>query len=246
MMTQQRFYNDGLNQKFYNDRLKKIFLKFLLLVMAFSFSACLKTRTDVKETETKQVMQQQVVTLQRTNADTNSRLADIDEQIREISGKIETLEYKNSKMNPENEKTLKGLAEMQIDSNKKLSLLQEEITKQEAQLLALNSEIQALKANAQVAAIEKTTEAAKKNPFQAAEDLFKQGEWKKAIIQYQKYRDENPKGKNFSESTYKMALSFQELGMKDEAKIFLEEVITKSPNSSAAKKAKQKLKTIKK
>jgi TolA-binding protein len=233
-------------KNFFSHGIKQMLLKLLLLVTAFSFSACLKTRTDVKETETKQVMQQQVVTLQRTNADTNSRLSDLDEQIRELSGKIETLENKISKMNPEHDKTVKNLAEMQIDSSKKLTLLQEEITKQEAQLLALNSEIQALKANAQTAAVEKTPEATKKNTFQGAEDLYKQGEWKKAIIQFQKYRDENPKGKHFSESTYKMALSFQELGMKDEAKAFLEEVITKSPNSAEAKKAKQKLKTLKK
>lgn len=216
----------------------------------FSLSACLRTRTEVKDTEQKQVMQQQVVTLQRTNADTNSRLADVDEQLRELSGKIEHVENKVSKMNPDNEKAIKGLIEMQNENVKKIALLQEEVSKQETQIQSLNNEIQNLKTiaanslnNEKASA---AAEASKKNNFQSAEDLFKQGEWKKAIIQYQKYRDENPKGKHLAESTYKMAVCFQELGMKDEAKAFYDEVNTKFPGSPESKKAKTRLKSLKK
>lgn len=225
------------------------FLKNIFICILFcAFTGCLKTRNEVKDSEQKQVMQQQVVTLQRTNADTSSRLSDIDEQLRELSGKIEHAESKISKLNPDNEKTIKNLAEMQIDNSKKITLLQEEISKHENLIQSLNSEIQTLK---MVAANSLATEKAqqdsvKKNNFQTAEDLFKQGEWKKAIIQYQKYRDENPKGKHLAESTYKMAVCFQELGMKEEAKVFYEEVNTKFPGSSEAKKAKTRLKSLKK
>lgn len=218
----------------------------LLFVGSFLQFGCLKTRTDVKETEQKQVIQQQVVTLQRTNADTGSRLNEIDEQLREMSGKIETVESKLAKLNPENEKTVKSLAEMQIDNSKKLTLLQEELAKQESLIQNLNTEIQSLKNAMASAANEKPAEVVKKNTFQAAEEQFKLGEWKKAIIQYQKYRDENPKGKHFAESTYKMAVCFQELGMKEEAKVFFEEVVTKFASSPESKKAKIRLKSLKK
>ncbi len=215
----------------------------------FSLSACLRTRTEVKDTEQKQVMQQQVVTLQRTNADTNSRLADVDEQLRDLSGKIEHVENKVSKINPDNEKAIKSLIEMQNENVKKIALLQEEVSKQESQIQSLNNEIQNLKtlaANSLNSEKAAAAESSKKNNFQAAEDLFKQGEWKKAIIQYQKYRDENPKGKHLAESTYKMAVCFQELGMKDEAKAFYDEVNTKFPGSPESKKAKTRLKSLKK
>lgn len=225
-----------------------VFKSISISIFLFIFVGCLKTRNEVKDTEQKQVMQQQVVTLQRTNADTNGRLSDIDEQLRELSGKVEHVESKMAKLNPDNEKTIKNLAEMQIDNAKKIALLQEEISKQETLIQNLNNEVQTLKTvTANSLASEKIQqESAKKNNFQAAEELFKQSEWKKAIIQYQKYRDENPKGKHLAESTYKMAVCFQELGMKDEAKAFYDEVNNKFPGSPEAKKAKTRLKSLKK
>ncbi len=218
----------------------KIFFISFLILYTLIFVGCLKTRNEVKDSEQKQVIQQQVVTLQKTNADNSSRFVELDEQIRELSGKVDSFENKLSKVNPEHESTIKNLAEMQIESNKKLSLLQEEIAKQETQLQALTTELQNLKVANQ------SVPTDKRNPFQIAEEYFKQNEWKKAIIQYQKYRDEYPKGKQFSESTYKMAVSFQLLNMKEEARAFYDEVISKFPNSPEAKKAKLKLKGFKK
>lgn len=219
--------------------MKIIFNSFLIL-SPLILVGCLKTRNEVKDSEQKQVMQQQVVTLQKTNADNSSRFVELDEQIRELSGKVDTLENKLSKGNPDHDNTIKNLAEMQNESNKKLALLQEEIAKQETQIQTLTTELQNLKVANQ------SVPTDKRNPFQIAEDYFKQNEWKKAIIQYQKYRDDNPKGKQFSESTYKMAVSFQLLNMKEEARAFYDEVISKFPNSPEAKKAKLKLKGFKK
>lgn len=217
-------------------------------LFTLTFSSCLRTRTEVKDTEQKQVMQQQVVNLQRTNADTNSRLSDIDEQLRDLSGKIDRVENKVAKVNPDNEKSIKSLIDMQSENTKKIALLQEEVSKQEGLIQSLNNEIQNLKTIAanSLNSEKSQPEAVKKNSFQSAEELFKQSEWKKAIIQYQKYRDENPKGKHLAESTYKMAVCFQELGMKDEAKAFYDEVNTKFPGTPESKKAKTRLKSLKK
>lgn len=214
----------------------------ICLFLGLSLSGCLKTRSEVKDVETKQVMQQQVTTLQKTNADTSNRIAELEEQLREMNGKVEVLESKLSKQNPESEKSMKGLNEQVLDAHKKLAVYQEELIKQDAQIKQLTQEIETLKAQ-QTKTVE---EKEKKTPLQLADEYFKQSDWKKAIIQYQKYRDENPKGKKVAESTYRIAYSFSELGMKDEAKTFYEEVISKFPTSPEAKKAKSKIKSLKK
>ncbi|MBL7544908.1 MAG: tetratricopeptide repeat protein [Bdellovibrionaceae bacterium] len=213
------------------------------LFLGLSLMGCLKTRSEVKDVETKQVMAQQVTTLQRTNADTNNRIAELEEQLREMNGKVEVLENKLSKPNPDSEKHMKGMHEQMADASKKLSAYQEELVKQDATIKQLTQEIEVLKTERAKAAEEKVE---KKTPLQLADDYFKQSDWKKAIIQYQKYRDENPKGKKVAESTYRIAYSFGELGMKDEAKTFYEEVISKFPASAEAKKAKAKIKGLKK
>lgn len=216
----------------------------VLSVMAMA-TGCLKTRSDVKETETKQVMAQQVTTLQRTNADTANRIAELEQEIREMNGKIEVLENKLSRQNPEADKLMKNMNEQVGEANKKLSAYQEELVKQEGVIKQLTHEVETLKAEA-VAAKTAERETERKTPLQLADDYFKQSDWKKAIIQYQKYRDENPKGKKVAESTYRIAYAFSELGMKDEAKTFYEEVIAKFPASLEAKKAKNKIKNLKK
>lgn len=205
--------------------------------------SCLKTRTDIKETETKQVIAQQVTTLQKTNADTSNRIAELEQEVRELNGKVEVLENKISRQNPENEKTMRGFSELVAESNKKIAAYQEELIKQDTAIKQLTLEIENLKLS-QTKTTEKVAE--KKDPHQLADEYFKQGDWKKAIIQYQKYRDENPKGKKVPDSTYKIAYSFSELGMKDEAKTFYEEVISKYPKSYEATKAKAKIKAMKK
>ncbi len=213
------------------------------LVLAMTVSGCLKTRSEVRDNETKQVMAQQVTTMQRNNADTTNRISELEQQIREQNGRIEVLENKLSRQNPDTEKNIKGVSESVNEANKKLAIYQEELMKQENTIKQMTQEIETMKE-----AMLKTPaqETEKKTPLQWADEHFSQKDWKKAIIQYQKYRDENPKGKKVAESTYRIAYAFNELGMKDEAKTFYEEVIAKFPASPEAKKAKAKVKSLKK
>ncbi|OYZ23808.1 MAG: hypothetical protein B7Y39_03540 [Bdellovibrio sp. 28-41-41] len=223
--------------------MKKLVVGLFLMAM---MTGCLKTRTEVKETETKQVMAQQVTTLQRTNADTANRIAELEQEIREMNGKVEVLENKLSKQNPENDKQMKNVNEQVGEANKKLAVYQEELLKQEKTIQQLTHEVETMKAEAAAANKPAEKETERKTPLQLADEHFKQNDWKKAIIQYQKYRDENPKGKKVAESTYRIAYAFGELGMKEEAKTFYEEVIAKFPASLEAKKAKAKIKAFKK
>jgi TolA-binding protein len=93
---------------------------------------------------------------------------------------------------------------------------------------------------------QKAAEATGKGPYALAEEKFDQKNWKEAILEYEKYRKANPKGKQFSTATYKIGVAFQELGLNDEAKAFYEEVISKFPKTKDADRASTRMKNLKK
>ena len=68
-------------------------MKYLVVVL-FSLTTlgCLKTRSEVKDTETRQAVQQQVVTLQKNTADSSNRFSELEEQVRALNGRTEVVE----------------------------------------------------------------------------------------------------------------------------------------------------------
>lgn len=220
----------------------------VLTLFILTFSGCLKTRSDVKEIETKQVLHKQMVDLQKTNADSGSRLSEIEEQLRYANGRIEAAEAKANRNASENEKNARQQNELVQEMNKKMMIYQDALSKLEVQTQQNAAEIANLKselANRGSKESSKSSKDTKKDNFAVAQDLFKQKDWQNAIIEYQKYRDKNPKGKHMAEATYKIGVCFQELSLKDDAKTFYQEVSTSFPNSEEAKKAKARLKGLK-
>lgn len=229
-------------------------MKSLLLALGvcFSLTACLKTRTDLREVEQKQVIQQEVTKLQRTSADVSSRFSEIEEDLRNVRGRVEVLEHRGGEGSQQAEAVKKYATDVSADNNKKILLLQEGLGQLEKTVFQLNAELNAMKAEraamiATSAAVQaKSASEAKRSGYEVGQDYFEQKEWKKAILNFQKYRDESPKGAKVADATYKMGVSFQELGMKDEAKTFYDELISKYGSSNEAKKAKARLKSLKK
>lgn len=202
----------------------------------------LMTRSDVKEAEQRRQYQDQVSTLQKNNADVGGRFSEIEDDLRRMVGRVEVLETRLAQSNAEKEKISRESDVNSAESAKRIQILQEEIARLDGQLAAI-TESQKAQAAAPAAT---TSSGTKKNDFEQGEDLFGAKEWRRAILAYQKYRDANPKGKNFTEATYKMGVSFQELGLKDEARTFYEEVVAKHSKSPEAKKAKTRLNSLKK
>lgn len=219
-------------------------------ILCLGLTGCLKTRTDVRETEQKQVIAQEVTKLQRTNADVASRFADVEDDVRTLRGRVEVLEHQKGQGTQEAEAAKKFAADQSVDANKKILLLQEGLGNLEKTVFQLNAEVNALRAEKaamvaqNTAAQAKAAAEAKKGTYELGQESFDQKDWKKAILNFQKYRDENPNGKKFNDATYKMGVAFQELGMKEEAKTFYDELVNKSPNSNEAKKAKIRLKGL--
>lgn len=225
-------------------------MKSVVFIAAASLflTGCLKTRNEVKTSEQRQVMAQQVTTLQRSNADVTNRFADLEEQMRNLNGRVDVVENQFGQGRSGMEEVLRSNQQKNAELNQKVMLLQEALTKMESQIFQVSSELNLLRqerASAVAAAAERAKQA-KKNPYEVAQEYFENKDWKQSILNFQKYRDENPKGSKFADATYKIGVSFQELGMKDEAKTFYDEVINKFSKSDEARRAKIRLKSMKK
>lgn len=220
-----------------------------VLIAAVSLAGCLRTRSEVRENEQRQVLSQTVNSLQKENADAGSRFNDLNEEIRELRGRVEVAENKISRGDTESDRGQKAIAEQSQEAVRRASLLQETVTRLDVQMQAMNAEVQALRAEVAAARAQQggsaASSAASKSSWDVGVAEFDQKNWKKAILAFQDYREKNPKGKNAAEATYRMGVAFQELGLKDEAKTFYDETIARYPQSNEAKKSKIRLKNLK-
>lgn len=221
---------------------------FVVGLSGLLLTGCLQTRNDVHDNEQRHVMQQQVTTLQKTNADVGNHFSDIEEEVRSLTGRVDVVENKMGQNNSGIESSLKSSQQQNVELNQKVATLQEALVKMDKQVDQLTAEIQTLKAN-QIAAARVESSAkqtSRKDNYEAGQEFFTKKDWKQAILQYQKYRDESPKGSHFADATYKIGVAFQELGMKDEARTFYDEVINKYPKSEEARRSRTRIKGLKK
>ena len=83
-----------------------------------------------------------------------------------------------------------------------------------------------------------------KSPLADATQHFNNKKWEDAILAYEDYRKHNPKGAEYAEATLKIGMCFQNMSLKDDAKVFYKEVVEKFPKSKEASVAKSKLKKL--
>jgi TolA-binding protein len=231
--------------------------KLLLALLIISTAGCLRTREEVNEMETSKQVQSQVSQVQKTKADSENKVLVLQDELRQLNGRLDVLERRAEQVTPA---TATGptntdvLEQMKIfeQSNAAMKMKIEELEQKIANLQkspAASEKMSGEKISAAIASKEKDVKEPKeakesknsKNEYEEAEAAFGKKEWKTAILSYQNYRDANPKGKNYADATYKIGVSFQELKMKDEAKVFFEEVLQKFPKSPSARKAKFRL-----
>ena len=231
-----------------------------ILLMPNLLMSCLKTRADLSEQEQSRFYGRKNAENQAENqtaspsqlgagaATSNTAVDERDELIRGFNGRIESLENQITTLQKEKEALSTSSADTQ-----KLQLLQDALVKMEAQIQRLEAEAAAtpVVSNQTVTASKPSNSSVKKeavviSAYDTAQDFFAKKEWKKAILSYQKYVDENSKGKNTPDAKYKIGVCFQELGMKEEAMAFYEEVIANYGKAESGKKAKIRLSKLKK
>ena len=250
-------------------------VRILFLLSVFILvSSCLKTRADLGEDEQSQVYGKKNADNQMASAK-NSQLSakpqpqtavssdERDELIRAFNGRIESLENQISNLQKEKEKS----SSVNSTEAQKNQALQETLTKMEAQLQKLEAEAAAQKASATVISnhtvtgsdangvkpsaskndkTKKESAASHANDYEIAQGHFAKKEWKKAILSYQKHIESTPKSMNTADSKYKIGVCFQELGMKEEAMAFFEEVVANYGKTESGKKSKIRLAKLKK
>jgi TolA-binding protein len=171
--------------------------------------------------------------------------------IRALNGRIEVLENNVVQLQKENAK----LAEPSADAAK-IATLQEALSKMELQIQKLEgSGVSSPAADPKYKSSDDNLKPSipaselaitKKTSYDVAEDLFSKKDWKKAILSYQQFAEEFPKSKLVPDAKYKTGVSFQELGLKDEALAFYEEVSVQYPQTQAGKKAKIRIASLSK
>lgn len=211
----------------------------ILLASVLIFTGCIETRRDMERSELQQELQKKLTNLQQSRASNEAQMEELNSQFREVFGRLEVME-KKVEDKVEQEATTEVDEQLQVkELAKNFALYREALDIMEKKIEDLESKVD------QLSAQKGKSSSKKKGNYSLAEEAFQAKNWKSAIVNYQKYRDRNPKGRRYGLVTYKMGVCFQELGMKSEAKSFFEEVVEKFPKSSEAKKAKYRLSRLK-
>ena len=229
-----------------------------LPLIALLITGCLKTRGDLRAESTDETPQRQTVAAQKaavggvTTTATPAKPApapspaqhmdEVDDQLRTLTGRMEALENGMNQSAVADETTKNDAIKERLTLEQRLLAYEESIKKLTADVAALNEQVTALKTLPPV-----VVEPPKppKPPIDEGNELLVERKWKDAAAAFQKYREQNPKGKLYADATYKIGVCFQELGMKDEARAFFDEVASKFPGSKDAKKAQFRSKQLK-
>lgn len=215
-------------------------INFSLVVLSFCIIAgCLQTRGNLKNEppvkyNTPATKAPNVSVEQIKKAEVTAKTEDINTDFRQLYGRVEAVESQlQSKKDNEYVKSLETKVQ-QMET--KMALLETTV----ADLHAKS------KAAAHQAAVAQAPTVFPKaaGALDAANTHFDNKKWEDAILAYEEYRKKYPKGDDYGLATYRIGLSFQGLGLKEDAKAFFKEVVEKFPKSKEADLAKTKLKKL--
>lgn len=191
-------------------------IKILLpLVLILPLSACLRTRSELSGVRQK-------VTEEQRKAQFDLRFQEVDTQMRHLYGRIEAMESAFRQRSETQKKVDEQRQESEREIWARIKLLEQTIDQRNQR-----------------------KPPPPKSAFDLAQGHFEARRWRNAALEFEKYRSKNPKGKYYISATYKIGVCFEELGEKDNARLFYEEIIKNHPQHHIAKKARYRLKKLK-
>ncbi len=181
----------------------------------------------------------------------NGRLEDLERSRREASADPSTAQTRDDvkKLEARITELEKAQAQM-LDAIKKIQENQTAAAQAQADPdEALNRGKEAFSSGNYDSAIESLTGAlrsakgrsAEDATFLRAESFYALKQYKKAIVDFSRFPEKYSRSKYMPSALYKIGLSFDALGMRDDAKGFYQELEDKFPKSAEAKKVKKKL-----
>lgn len=229
---------------------KQLRFSFLALTL-ITFPACLKTRAHVRTDST-----DAAATSSELLASQASAIDELKTELARLTGRLEELERAQGQAS-------KNESAAQLDAVKKLETRLNELEQAQIETLENLKKVQTSSPAADAVswleqgksrlisgdlegAAEALSEYLKSSkPRQAEEATFLRGEayfglkqYKKAIIDFSKFPERFQKSRKMPEALYKIGLSFEALGMREDARNFFQELIEKFPKTVEAKKAK--------
>lgn len=166
-------------------------------------------------------------------ADPVSQRIEMAAEIRNLKGELQDIKDTKALEQQTN-------AQWRLEQDQKMQKLEAKLKIYEQSIAALEEEVVHLKALKTPA-----KKVAKKGIFERAQGHMDDKNWKKAILEFENYRKKYPRGRRISLATYYIGVCFQELGLKDEAKVFYQETVDKYPKTTAFNKASYRLKQLK-
>lgn len=198
---------------------------FGLFIVMSTGCLSLKTRDQIQDVE--KVSQQQDLRTQQGQQrpmSLKAEMVEVQTNMRDFNGRLELLERQQK--NP-----LKSSLSQDILT---------ELRSFKTQLNAMSQRITDLEKKLFIA----TNTSAKSFLYLEGDDFFKKEQWQNAILSYEKYRSKNPDGPHWSEATFKIGRSFEQLELFQEAKAFYQEILDKQPKSSMAHKAQNRIQQL--
>lgn len=184
---------------------------------------------------------------------------ELKDEITRLTGRIEELERHQKNADPEKlQETLKQVDSRLAQLEKSQQAMQESLSEAHQLASSLQDPSELMKeaknlfsdgryqeAADQLTKYEKMNKAKNKEEaaFLKGESYFHLKQFKKAIVEYSKFPEKYTKSNFYPEALYKIGLSFDAMGLKDDAKGFYQELVEKFPKSAQAKKVKRKVKS---
>jgi tol-pal system protein YbgF len=233
----------------------KAFPYFALFALV-AFSGCLKTRAQLKDEPSGNSGGPMPAQVQEVQPKGEYVIDEIKNEITRLNGRIEDLE-RAQKQGSQSSDQMKKLETRVTELEQAQVAMLEAMKKAESQPAAhvdQNALVDHAKEQIEGGNFEQAIDSLStylKNPkgkraeeatFLRGEAYFNAKQYKKAIVDYSKFPEKFTKSKKMPQALYKIGLSFDALGMKEDAKGFYQEVLDKFPKSAEAQRAKARLK----
>lgn len=227
---------------------------FFTLTLCISMTSCLKTRAQLKENSPEETHSISAPAPRVVESSGGYAIDEVKAEITRMTGRIEDLEkgqtsgriFKDEDIK-KIETRLMEVEKTQIEVLERLKQIQSQPTHIDSKELLEKAKtlfdeeqyeesIQSLNQYFKNPSLKTAEEAT----FLRAEAYYKLKDYKKAIVEYSKFPEKYSGSSRMPRALYKIGVAFDQMGMKEDAQAFYQELTDKYPKSSEAKDVKRK------
>ncbi len=217
-------------------------------------------RAEKKTAEVQEALDQLNNSARRTDADLGIQLDALQKSVQELTGKLEEMSFKLAQVEKaEKSATTTVAADVKLPEEPsqappepRLSLPTDKKSATEL-VVKLLSAREASKqnegkrlANELLAKWPKDENVSDVVRLALGDHLADEKQFQKAVVEYKKVLDVFPKGSRADQAMYKIAQAFTQMGYKEDAKVFFEELLRRYPKSELIKETKARLTELEK